>query len=502
MKKIIYLFLGLLFSSTLSANNLQITNVSTVNQNEAGGYTYVNFDISWDNSWHDGGNWDAAWVFIKVKSANQSTWQHAALGSANADHTAPVGAAIDVPFDGSGKGVYIFRSVLGSGRNNFQNVQLRWYYQQNGLISTAYVDIKVLGIEMVYVPQGPFYAGDGTSIPANFRGQFSVTGSIAPFNITSENAITLGGSNPVAMQNHNLISDDFSSSTSQILPPSYPKGFNAFYCMKYPITQEQYVDFLNMLTLSQQAPRIGNTEIFSGFTDKVFAMSNLTPNGLGAPWNNGIKCPNVIDLITTQSIKFYCDFNDNGVPNEEGDGQNIACNLLLYRDIAAYADWACMRPISELEYEKACRGPVPPVVGEYAWGNADFESASGVYNEGRSDETPINGNSTGTPSHPYRVGSFAKSNSTRFSSGASFYGIMNLSDATDYVINIGTALGRAFSNISGDGVLGTEANVNTWPTTLGSGFKGSIYSVSDRSNTNTPDGTRRSERYGRLVRTP
>ncbi len=52
-----------------------------------------------------------------------------------------------------------------------------------------------------------------------------------------------------------------------------------------------------------------------------------------------------------------------------------ACNRVLWHDGATYADWAGLRPMTELECEKACRGPVYPVTGEYAWGNTTFSRA-------------------------------------------------------------------------------------------------------------------------------
>ncbi len=497
MKKIIYLFLGLLFSSTLSANNLQITNVSTVNQNEAGGYTYVQFTVSWDNSWRDAGNYDAAWIFIKYRK-DGGEWAHATLGTSGVEHVAPPDAVIDAPSDGQGKGIFIYRNSIASGSNNFQNVQLKWNYQQNGLLSTSYVDLKVFGIEMVYVPQGSFYAGDGTSIPANFEGQFSVTGSVAPFNITSENAITLGGSNPAAMQNHNLSSDDFSSSTSQILPPNYPKGFNAVYCMKYETTQEQYVDFLNTLNQAQQRKRIKSDLIFNFDTTKQYVMTGSSNPLL----NNGIRGP-VPFGPEDAPLTFYCDLNYNNIPNENGDGQNIASNLNSFLDQLAYADWAALRPMTELEYEKVCRGPVVPIPNEAAWGNADYSQyANGVTNLGKNNETPLNGN-WNFFNDLMRVGSFANSNSTRFSSGASFYGIMNLSDnASEFVISVGDAVGRGFQKTCGDGSIGLEYNVVSWPSQSGYGVK-EINSVSNRSKANYFQPTVRSVYYGiRCVRTP
>ena len=38
----------------------------------------------------------------------------------------------------------------------------------------------------------------------------------------------------------------------------------------------------------------------------------------------------------------------------------------------AFADWAGLRSMTELEYEKACRGPLEPVAGEYAFGTNEI----------------------------------------------------------------------------------------------------------------------------------
>jgi hypothetical protein len=39
---------------------------------------------------------------------------------------------------------------------------------------------------------------------------------------------------------------------------NWPNGFNAFYCMKYEVSQQGYVDFLNTLTYTQQVTRTAN----------------------------------------------------------------------------------------------------------------------------------------------------------------------------------------------------------------------------------------------------
>ena len=67
---------------------------------------------------------------------------------------------IDTPSDG--KGTYLYRSVDGTGTVSFQSVQLRWNYGVDGLTADEPdVEVQVIGIEMVYVPQGVFAAGSG-----------------------------------------------------------------------------------------------------------------------------------------------------------------------------------------------------------------------------------------------------------------------------------------------------------------------------------------------------
>jgi len=182
-------------------------------------------------------------------------------------YTPPTGSAIDVPSDG--KGAFIYRDGNGTGTFSLSAVQLRWNYGVDGITDdNANVTVKVFAIEMVYIPQGSFYVGDGNT-NVNILDPLSVHGHLhraddtsVPFEITSESSTyTLGGTSPSNIGNNNndgLISpwlDDFDNSTPQLLPSLYPKGHNDFYMMKYEITQGQYVDFLNCLTRTQQNNR-------------------------------------------------------------------------------------------------------------------------------------------------------------------------------------------------------------------------------------------------------
>lgn len=64
MKKIFTLLL-VLAGLGLYANNLQINNVALTDNDPVAKTVMICFDISWDHSWRDEINWDAAWVLAK-----------------------------------------------------------------------------------------------------------------------------------------------------------------------------------------------------------------------------------------------------------------------------------------------------------------------------------------------------------------------------------------------------------------------------------------------------
>ena len=64
---------------------------------------------------------------------------------------------------------------------------------------------------------------------------------------------------------------------------------------------------------------------------------------------------------------FACDLNPDGRVSQEDDGQTVACNYLSVNDMLAYADWAGLRPLSEMEYEKMGRRPYPQAPDARGW---------------------------------------------------------------------------------------------------------------------------------------
>jgi len=447
-----------LFSSKLRANNIQISNVILTGQNTTSDYTMVQFDLTWENSWRASAgpsNWDAAWVFVKYRIGS-GPWLHAYLN--NTGHSTGTGTATTITpgllntanaFNSTTNpemGAFIHRSGDGAGTFSQTGLQLRWNYGANGIADAEPVDIKVFAVEMVYVPSGSFQVGDGSTV---INGQFRNGPTNTPFTISSEAAITLGGLSEGSLNNNNVggmpVGDGFNNATSLTLPAAFPKGFNAFYCMKYEVTQQQWIDFFNVLENTQKT----NRDITGGTLNSTGKASDAVINRNNISWTSG-------------------DATLNG-----GTFGNVACNFLSWMDCAAFADWASLRPMTELEFEKACRGILTPVTNELAWGTTTITGATGISNSGANNEVASNAganavfNNNASVQGPLRVGSFATSSSTRSQAGASYYGIMELSgNLWERAVSVGNATGRNLTApIHGNGLLSSDGfcDIATWP---------------------------------------
>lgn len=418
---------------------------------------------------------DAAWVFVKFRVSG-GEWQHASLN--DTFHTMPAGAAVYMGLrdfsathnatSNPAVGAFIYRSVDGSGTNTFNNIELRWNYGRNGVNDDANVDIRVYAVEMVYVPRGEFAAGDGETTFGSTRACFRNGSSSSPLQITGEGALVLGGTTAGNLANNMPTSsqlnpiDDFSSSSTQNLSSSFPKGFNAFYCMKYEISQGQYRDFLNTLNYTQQAAR---TAVAPNSAAGTGALSSSNAN------RNGIDIQTAGVSTTTPAV-YACNLDGDANYNETTDGQFIACNFLTWPHVAAYLDWSGLRPMSEMEFEKAGRGMLSAVTGEFAWGNTGSTTAANITNSGGANEscTTTGANcvrdNNGSVQGPMRVGVFATSGSNRSESGASYWGILELSgNVFERAASLGSSAGRSFTGAHGDGSLssGGHANETNWP---------------------------------------
>lgn len=61
-----------------AANFVQVRNAELHRQRPEAQVVEVAFDLSWENSWRNDLNHDAAWVFIKFRAPQSNHWQHAA----------------------------------------------------------------------------------------------------------------------------------------------------------------------------------------------------------------------------------------------------------------------------------------------------------------------------------------------------------------------------------------------------------------------------------------
>ena len=115
------------------------------------------------------------------------------------------------------KGFFVQRSGQATGSIALTGVQFVWNYALDGVSATVAQAANTLhtiyGIEMVYIPQGAFYAGDGSS---NSSTEYAFTQGSAvatPWYIQNENAIQTTGaaSGTYYYQNTGAKGDEFPS---------------------------------------------------------------------------------------------------------------------------------------------------------------------------------------------------------------------------------------------------------------------------------------------------
>ena len=356
MKKIISLFIiaSLSFGSVLKANNLSITNISVPSN------TTIQFDISWDNSWYasvPSNNWDAVWIFVKTQvcGAGSSPWAHANLSTVSADHSV-TGGVLQVDAVTDGRGVFVRRSTFGAGSISASTVVLKL----SSAFTIAGTNYEVIGVEMVNVPQGSFSVGDGsTNNTTHSTASFGTSNGPTTYSVSSEAAIAQDGL-------RNDKAGDGAITAHSAIIAGFPKGYNAFYSMKYEISQQQYTTFLNLIDYNAQVSRTAVNPSSAVGTAALAANSGDNRNSIE------IKTPGA--AFSTPAV-YGNDLNGNNIYDESADGGNIACNYLSWEDLKAYLDWAALRPLTELEFEKTCRGTNSALLVEYAWGSTTINAA-------------------------------------------------------------------------------------------------------------------------------
>ena len=437
----ILLFLGTFLN--VLGNNVRIENLKLIDRQT------LSFEVKWEHGWKSKVNHDAVWVFIKAKE--HQNWKSVPVLSVNA------GSVLKGETGKSNVGFMLSRINEGSG--NIDNQKIIVTLKEN--LTDEINAIQVHGIEMVYIPQGSFYVGDGVS---NSTLQRNPSGT--PFYIQSEESI------------NGLQSKDQYSPAINI-PATFPKGFHPFYMMKYEISQEQYAAFLNDLTFKQQKNRT--------------TMPPNAPSGTYAlSFDGTYQNRNGIVILKSGSENepavYGLNANPDNPPNYEDDGGNRACNFLAWSDMLAYLDWAGLRPMTELEFEKACRGAEQkPIPKEFAWATPYVIDANTIIEDGTPSETVSEtaNDSAGVASHGYegpwgalRCGFGATTVSNRLQAGTGFYGAFEMSGNLWEVCITVQPEGIIFDGAHGDGNLDAEgfADVNNWlPDGKGAGYRGGAW---------------------------
>ena len=492
MKKIVqynFLILFILYINvSVFASNIQISNIYQ-NNIDANNHR-ISFDIQWDDSWRKDSeqpnNYDGVWIFIKYRdclekaSGTPGDYNHCWISTTAGDHTinsatiggAPVTMEVDVALtniSGTDRGMGIFLYQPAGDRVGsvvIDSLSILWKSGEHSPVentSTNSYDIQVVGVEMVNIPTEGFYLGDGRS-NSYYR---NPTDGNKPIYVSSNSMNILAAAGGLYQLTPGSGSPNISN--------SFPNGYDSYWAMKYEISQEQYMQFLNTLSRSNQNYRIAtNITPATSNVSNVYVMSN----NASRQYRNAIVCEPIIP-VGGEPIEFKMDYNGNRVYNEADDGAAIACNYLSVHDVMAYLDWAALRPLTDFEFEKMARGPY---IGSYgysfqkAWGTADITEVTGITNPGTATEAPSNSgegicvyNDNASVGGPMRCG-FAANASTadRYSCGASFYGIFELSgNVREPYMGFwdNTTSDDNFGGESGDGVLNEsgDANQATWP---------------------------------------
>jgi len=453
MKTIILIILSILLSFNIFSNNVSISDVVSTGKNTTDDYVMLKFNVSWDNSWKVSSgpaNFDAVWLFAKFKNSS-GDWEHCSLNTTSSNHVTASGITLYASQTaGVGKGVFLYRTDDGSGNLNLSGIQLRWEYGDDLVGDSENPEVCVFAVEMVYIPQGDYELGDGNgtnetsysfhdgATESNVTISSVLVSDIQvdalPANTWDDAQLTSTG---IGIDGDGGIDTDDNGSVDNT---DFPTGYTPFCIMKYEISQGQYANFLNKLTTTQQTDRYDAT-LYGNHRYSITQEAN--------------------EFIATSPHR--------------------ACNYLSWSDVVAYLDWSALRPITELEFEKASRGFAAAQFRDYPWGEKNIVAGAvgaskieGLVNDGEYNETASTnyanshywGGAGDDISGPVRVGLFATATSTKVRSGASYFGVMELGgNVAERCISLGHSSGRTYTGIHGDGALDVNgwADATNWP---------------------------------------
>jgi formylglycine-generating enzyme required for sulfatase activity len=480
--------LALLLTTGSWASNVSLKLISQNGKN-------VSLLISWEHGFSAGKTTaphDAIWLFAKESYGSlefsnmpvHCTFTSSRLVSSNgfSDSLVPSGAGL-------------FLRTIGE----------RFFDRDSAIVelqlqNEAEADLSFFALEMVYVAAGGYFLGDRAS-----NHTFSDS-SRAGFPLYVDNEMPLTYNKVGYNQIYTKLKSDLIAD-SCLIPTTFPKGTKSFYMMKHELSQHAWAGFLSTL------PQSALAQLYPGLKQGAYISANpLDRNGIYWLPTGG----------------FTVDDRRNG-QSEATDGLFRACNNLSFSDLLAYLDWAALRPLTELEFEKATRGPLPAIAKEFAWGNnttacnTTFLLDDGTTSErGEGIDTSCSYANYAAPfgqvyiNGPIRQGFAARNSTSRTQAAAGYYGAMELSgNVWEQTIAIHPS-SCGFTSLPGDGMLDDRGQANEvgWqglqPIARGGGCNSLIYpalsypfrdlAISDRYYANTDLSLRRPTTGGRGAR--
>jgi hypothetical protein len=186
----------------------------------------VRATVAWRNAWRNQRNYDAAWIFVKVRAGG--SWRHAPLASATAPRVTGgrPAAAFSVPHDRIG--FFCFAAVPVRG-------DVRWPLELTVDLSALgdlppdrKVEARVFGLEMVHVPTGGFTLGDPDAAALDYAAFYRSDARGGPaglFEIRSEEAV------PVAAEagalSYQVKEPQYEGDRLGPVPAAFPKASTA-----------------------------------------------------------------------------------------------------------------------------------------------------------------------------------------------------------------------------------------------------------------------------------
>lgn len=429
----------LLIGFCLNASNLQISHTEFQWFDDTTKTPRVKLNVSWDNAWNNDKNYDAVWLFVKFNTAS-GWYRHAKIAASGhrvLDSSNGIEAAFSVPEDQNGLFLYPNQKYRGK---IYLTIEIMLEREPLKRVRFGDSSCDVYGIEMVYIPEGGFTLGDPGEEAMKYNAFYRSGGNgekAGLFKIDSEEKeIEIG---PEAGNLcYGVNNAEYQGDQKGTLPALFPKGYGDFYIMKYELSQGQYAAFLNSLSASY-------TQMRANFGGKDYYK------------NRGSI------YFDIEKEKYVAKYPER------------PCNYITWDDAMAFTDWAALRPMTEFEFTKACRGPNEPIAGEFPWGsNSKGQLQRGVNRS--NDLVMFNG-----------MNESELNEENRAAFGASYYWVMDLAGSVwEKVVTIGHEKGRAFTGQHGDGYLAGlgDANVEDWPKGFdegGYGYRGGGYYAHGRN---------------------